>query len=350
MNTDQPHKFLAPDDDLARLINEKANQLYQKLLLFDVRNTAMDDFAKYYFSNHHAGRRMLFSIESSAHIIYYAVKKTNKPIAGTTFIDYGAGLGTLFLLAGMVGFKQVYFNDYFPQWAGYAGITCNELGITITGFITGDIDAVINYGKEHHVSFDILASRNVIEHIYDLRSFYSQLYNSGLVSVCYATTSANYHNIATRIQHYFFHKQAEKKSLRKQREDLIKELVPGIAANDLASLVKLTRGRAFADFTNAVNLYFAKKPVPGVEFLGTNTCDCKTGVWVEHLVSKDNYVDIIEKAGFSVAYTAGFWDTHYKYTVVNSFTRLLNRIIKITGKKGYWLAPFVNVVAHRKQS
>ncbi len=349
MSTVQPHKFLASDDDLARLINEKANQLYQKLLLFDVRDTEIDDFAKYYFSSHHAGNRMLFSIQSSAHIIYNAVKITNKPIPDTTFIDYGAGLGTLFLLAGMTGFKKVYFNDYFPQWSGYAGIICNKLGITITGFITGDIDAVINYGKKNNVSFDIVASRNVIEHIYDLRSFYTQLYHSGLVSVCYATTSANFHNIATRLQHYFFHKNAEKNSLKKQREHQIKEMVPGIKPKDLARLVKLTRGRAFADFTNAVNIFLAQRAIPEVEFLGTNTCDCKTGVWVEHLITKENYVDIIEKAGFSVAYTAGFWDTHYKYALVNSFTRLLNRIIKIAGKNGYWFAPFVNVVASIKR-
>lgn len=349
MHTKQ-HKFIAPADETARLINEKANQLYQQLLVLDISDTEIDEFGKYYFNNHHAGKRLIFSIESSADIIYQSVKLSNKKISENTFIDYGAGLGTLFLLAGMVGFKQVYFNDYFPQWAGYAEIICNKLNIKIDGFISGDIDAVIDYGKANQVSFDIVASRNVVEHIYNLRGFYEKLYNSGLTTICYATTTANYHNIAMRLKHYLYHAKVERTLYRKQREELIKELKPAINTTDLNNLVTLTRGRAFEDFTKAIVLYFDKKQVPSVEFLASNTCDSKTGVWAENLISKKAYFDIIQKAGFTVTYTAGFWDTHYKYSAVNFVTGLLNRIIHIAGNKGYWFSPFVNVVAIKKQS
>ncbi|MEP7256650.1 MAG: methyltransferase domain-containing protein [Ferruginibacter sp.] len=348
MHINQNHKFIEPYDDLARLINDKANQLYEKLLLLDISDTAIDDFGKYYFNNHHTGSRLFFSIQSSADIIYRSVKKTGKDISAVSFIDYGAGLGTLFLLAGTAGFKQVYFNDYFPQWADYAKIICSKLDITLTGFISGDIDAVIDHGKKNDVYFDIVASRNVVEHIYDLRSFYSKLYQSNLTTVCYATTTANYHNIAMRLKHYWYHNKAEKTTYQKQREEYIKELMPAASSNDLLQLVKLTRGRAFKDFTNAIDMYFLKKPLPPVEFLGTNTCDCKTGVWAEHLITKKNYDDIIQNAGFTMEYTAGFWDTNYKYVFVNLITRLLNRIIIISGKKGYWFAPFVNIVAGKK--
>ena len=138
MHTHQNHKFIEPYDDLARLINDKANQLYDKLLVLDISDTAIDNFGKYYFTHHHGGNRLFFSIQSSADIIYRSVKKTGKDISSVSFIDYGAGLGTLFLLAATVGFNQVYFNDYFPQWAGYAKIICRKLDITITGFISGD--------------------------------------------------------------------------------------------------------------------------------------------------------------------------------------------------------------------
>ncbi len=345
MYTDQKHTFIVPDDETAELINEKANQLYQKLLVLDISDTEINTFGKYYFNNHHTGHRLIFSIASSAHIIYASVKKNKKPISEINFIDYGAGLGTLFLLAGLTGFKKVYFNDYFPQWAGYAGIICNKLEIHIDGFISGDIDAVIEYGNANKIIFDILASRNVVEHIYDLRSFYSKLYQSNLTTICYATTTANYHNIAMRLKHYRYHHKVERDTYKKQREDYIMELVPGISTNDLLQLVKLTRGRAFADFTNTLDLYFTKKRIPPVEFLGTNTCDCKTGVWAEHLITRGDYFNIIQNAGFSAEFTAGFWDTNYKYTILNLITGLLNIIIKISGTKGYWFAPFVNIVA-----
>jgi hypothetical protein len=343
--TNQEHIFIENKDDTARLINNRANHLYQKLAVLDISGTDIGEFGKYYFTSHHTGNRLFFSVQSSAAIIYQSVKKTTRPIPELSFIDYGAGLGTLFLLAGLVGFKKVYFNDYFPQWAGYAKTICAKLDISIDDFITGDIDAVIDYGKTNNIHIDIVASRNVAEHIYKLRDFYTKLYQSGITSLCYATTTANYHNPAMRLKHYWHHYKVEKTMYRKQRAGFIKELVPGINATDLQQLIKLTRGRAFADFTNAVELYFKKQPVPAVEFLGSNTCDCKTGVWAENLITRSNYADIIEQAGFTFEYTAGFWDTNYKYGIVNLITGMFNRVIKIAGKKGYPLAPFVNITA-----
>jgi hypothetical protein len=318
------------------------------LAVLDISQTEIDEFGKYYFNNHHSGNRLFFSVQSSAHIVYNAVLKTKKPLSQISFIDYGAGLGTLFLLAGMVGFKEVYFNDYFPQWAGYAKIICSKLDIYIDDYISGDIDSVIDYAKINNVHFDIVASRNVVEHIYKLRDFYAKLYQAGITSVCYATTTANYHNPAMRLKHYWHHGQVEKTAYKKQRADYIKELVPTVNQSDLQQLITLTRGKAFTDFTNAVDLYFKKQPIPAVEFLGTNTCDCKTGVWAENLIPRQNYFDIIEQAGFVAEYQAGFWDTNYRYWFVNLITGLLNSVIKITGKKGYWFAPFVNVIATNK--
>ena len=152
-----------------------------------------------------------------------------------------------------------------------------------------------------------------------------------------------------RLKHYWYHNKTEKAFYKKQREDHIKQRVPNISSGDLLQLVKYTRGKAFEDLTEAIDLYFAKRTIPPVEFLGTNTCDCDTGVWAEHLITRKNYIDITGKAGFMLEYTAGFWDTHYKYTVVNLLTGFLNRIIKLSGKKGYWFAPFVNIVAIKKQ-
>ena len=345
MDIQQQHKFLDIEDENARLINNWANHLYQQLSVLDISDTDIDEFGKYYFRSHHTGNRLFFSVQSSADIIYRSVKKINKPIIQLAFMDYGAGLGTLFLLAGLVGFKQVYFNDYFPKWAGFAQTICNKLGITVHGFISGDIDAVIDYAKTNHVHIDIIASRNVAEHIYNLRHFYTTLYQSGITSLCYATTTANFHNPAMRIKHILYHAKVEKLQFKKQRAEYITELVPEITAPDLQQLVDITRGRAFADFSNAVELYLKKQPVPPVEFLRTNTCDCRTGVWAENLITRNNYIDIIEQSGFKAGYTPGFWDTHYKYALVNLVTRLLNRVIKLAGKKGYWFSPFVNVVA-----
>ena len=201
--------------------------------------------------------------------------------------------------------------------------------------------------KKNNVHIDIVASRNVAEHIYNLRNFYTKLFQSGITSLCYATTTANFHNPAMRLKHILYHAKVEKLQFKKERAEYIKELVPQINAANMQNLVRLTRGRAFEDFSNAIDLYFKKEPIPTVEFLGTNTCDCKTGVWAENLITRSNYFTIIRQAGFKAEYTAGFWDTHYKNSIVNIITGLLNKLIKIMGKKGYWISPFVNVVASK---
>lgn len=345
MNTEQQHRFIESNDDTARLINDWANHLYLKLQVLDLSDTEIDDYGKQYFNNHHGGHRLFFSVQSSARIIYDSVKLHGKKIEDTSFIDYGAGLGTLFLLAGLVGFRKTYFNDYFPQWAGYAKTICAKLDIRIDAFISGDIDAVIDYAKNHQLSMDIIASRNVVEHIYNLRGFYHKLGQSGITSLCFSTTTANYHNPAMRLKHYFYHRKVENSLFKKQRETYIQELVPEIKESDLSKLVTLTRGRAFEDFTETVNKYMQHKKITPVEFLRTNTCDCRTGVWAENLLTRKEYVDIIESAGFNATYTAGFWDTRYKFQVINLVTGLLNRIIRLAGKKGYWFAPFVYITA-----
>jgi len=343
------HKFIEPHDALAALINEKANDLYEQLRTFDVNSTGIDEYGKNYFTGHHGGSRLFFSVQSSADIIYRSVLLVKKDIGHTSFIDYGAGLGTLFLLAGKLGFQKVYFNDYFPQWAGYAKMLCDALGSKVDDFISGDIDEVIGYAKKNNVFIDIVASRNVIEHIYDLRAFYTKLQQSELTGISYSTTTANYHNLPMRLKHYRHHHKLEKLLYIKQRRDHLREKIPGLNATDEKQLIALTRGRAFADLTNAIDLYLAKKPVPPVAFLRTNTCDCQTGVWAEHLLTRQEYFRIIEESGCEATYTAGFWDTHYKYAVVNLVTRLLNSLIKAAGSKGYWFAPFVNVVTTKKQ-
>ena len=340
------HLFITPADELSALINEKANTLFQQLNALDVQKTGISEAGKYYLSKHHTGKRLFFSIESSADIIYHSVKRTGKPLADINFTDYGAGLGTLFLLAGLMGFKKVFYNDLFPEWSNNAEIISKDLNIPITDFITGDIDVMLDHGKCNNIYFDIVASRNVVEHIYDLRSFYKKLYQSKLTTLCYSTTTANFHNMAMRLKHYWYHAKMEKQYYRKQREGYIRELAPGISATVVADLVKLTRGRAFNDLTDTVTAYLDKQPAAKIEFLGTNTCDCGTGVWAEHLITRKNYSDIIEAAGFSSAYTAGFWDTNYTFAIVNIFTKMLNKLVKLLGKKGYWLSPFVNVVAY----
>ena len=339
--------FLEGTDPLAILINEKANGLFAQLQNFDGASLPIQEGLRDYFINHHLGKRLFFSIQNSAHIIYEAVKKTGKPITEINIVDYGAGLGTLYLLAGLLNFKRVVYNDYLPDWKDTAELISKNLGIVINGFVTGDVDAVLNYAAAESFLFDIIASRNVVEHIYSLPVFYQELFQHNAAAVVFSTTSANYHNPAMRLKHYILHKKIERTQYLPHRKTQLQKEWPTISAKQLEELSILTRGKAKDDFLKAIATYKDHQPVSDVPYLRSNTCTSDSGYWCEHLLTKYEYEQIITNAGFAFAYTAGYWDTHYQSFLMNILGKFLNRVIKIVGKKGILFSPFVNVVAYK---
>ena len=340
--------FLKGNGALAVAINQQAVELFTLLQNFDAASLDIDNHFKDYFIQHHLGRRLYFSIQNSAHIIYESVKKTGKEIPQISIADYGAGLGTLYLLAGMMSFKRVVYNDYLPDWKDTAVTISKALQIKIDGFVTGDIDAITKYAYVENFLFDIIASRNVIEHIYNLDFFYEEVHRHNPAAVIFSTTSANFHNPAMRLKHYLLHKKIEKEQYRPLRIKELQKMWPDIADRQLHQLADLTRGKAKKDFTDAVEAYKNNNQVTPVKFLRSNTCICTFGYWCEHLLAKSEYNSIIRKAGYCMNFTAGYWDTHYQSGVMNLLAKCLNKLILLTGKPGILFSPFVNIIAYPK--
>ncbi len=338
--------FLHQDGPLAVAINQKANILFSMLQNFDARPLDIQEGLKDYFIHHHLGSRLFFSIQNSAHIIYNAVTKTGKKISQLNMADYGAGLGTLYMLGGMMGFKRMVYNDYLPDWKNTAQSICTALHIHVDDYVTGDIDAILNYAANNNFVFDIIASRNVIEHIYDLPFFFKEVYKHNPNAVIFSTTSANYHNPAMRLKHYLLHKKIDKTQYQPIRKKAIEKEWPAVNVPDAKKLLKLTRGKALADFTRAIDDYRHGRRIAPVAYLRTNTCLPGTGLWCEHLLTKNEYKTIINNAGYQLDYSAGYWDTHYASALMNTLAKALNKAITVMGKKGFLLSPFVNIVAY----
>ena len=348
MSSSNTATFITVSDDVSALINDKANQLFFSLKGLDAASLNAKDTYDDYFIQHHLGQRLFFSIQNSAHIIYEAVCLSGKSIPDIQAIDYGAGLGTLFMLGGMLGFKKFDYNDFLPEWQATAKAVCRHAGIHIDDYITGGINEVIGFAASKNIQYDLVLSRNVIEHIYSLPEFFSCIFKHNPRAVVYATTTANFHNPVMKRYHIYIHKKAEKQSYRPQRIAEIKKMYPQLSGNQLQVIVGLTRGKGQQDFINAVHQFNAGKPVSLDKNLGTNVCDCVNGVWCEHLLTAKQYGDIIHNAGFNMQYSAGYWDTHYSSALKNSLARFLNQLIAVSNKKiKIKLAPFVNVVAYQ---
>jgi 2-polyprenyl-3-methyl-5-hydroxy-6-metoxy-1,4-benzoquinol methylase len=339
--------FLAAKDSLGTLINNKANELFFSLKNFNTSTLDTADTYNDYFIHHHLGHRLFFSIQNSAHILYDAVKLSDKPLPEISAIDYGAGLGTLFMLGGMLGFKRFDYNDHLPEWQPTAKAVCKEAGIAIDDYVTGDINAVADFAASKNIKYDIVVSRNVIEHIYSLPEFYNVIFRHNPKAIVYSTTTANFHNPVMRLYHIYIHKKVEKLFYKQQRLQEIKKLHPSLNEKKITELVKITRGKGQQDFIDAVNHFVNDKPGFSGSSLRSNTCDCITGVWIEHLLTRKEHTEITKKAGFKITYTAGYWDTHYSSKAMNALAVLFNKIISLFGKKNaVFISPFVNIVAY----
>src|ERR671913_194489 len=96
--------FLPQKDELSRNIQQNAADLLARLQSLPVESLGLPYHCLEYFRSSHF-KRLFFSIETSAHLLYRSIILTGKPVSETVIMDYGAGVGTLYMLAKMIGCK-----------------------------------------------------------------------------------------------------------------------------------------------------------------------------------------------------------------------------------------------------
>lgn len=336
-------KFLSYDDETGRLINSAAEDLFSRLVKVDADKLDMPEHCLYYYKASHS-KRLFFSIETSAHILYRSIKLTGKRVDDVIVMDYGAGVGTLYLLAKMIGCKKVVYNDHLTDWQLSAELIAQAIDVKIDLYIVGDIEACLDELESSGLRCDIITSRNVVEHIYKLRDFYSVINNKQPQAIVFSSTTANNSNPAVVIKHQLWHKKWEK-VYRGKRAVVIERQSPGMQEFKKLKLAAATRGLAADDLKEAIDTFRKSGKLPDPSTYGTNTCDPDNGVWAENLLSMNTYKKVINESVFTVTFAPGFWDTHYKQPVMNVAARLLNKMIARGGKLAMWIAPFIYVIA-----
>lgn len=341
-------KFLPYEDDLGRFINSGASELYSRLTQINADSLGMPEHCLDYFKSSHS-RRLFFSTETSAHILYRSIKLTGKTPGEIVLMDYGAGVGTLFLLAKMIGCRQVIYSDHLEDWRISAELIANAVNIYIDNYIVGDINECLDRLAKFNIQCDVITSRNVIEHIYNLSEFYSSIYIKQPKAIIFSSTTANKQNPAAAIKHMLWHKKWEKVFYGK-RLVMIERQSPGMAVHRKLKLAKSTRGLAVNNLKLAIDEYRKSGTLPNPGLFGSNTCDPSNGVWAENLLSLKTYRRLIDENKYTVSFAPGFWDTHYRQNYLNIAARLLNRIISKGEKLSLILTPFIYVIAKPKNA
>ncbi|MET0298235.1 MAG: class I SAM-dependent methyltransferase [Flavitalea sp.] len=339
--------FLPLNDELSKTIQKNAADLLSRLQTLPVETLGLPAHCLDYFQSSHF-KRLFFSIETSAHLLHRSITLSRKPVNEVVIMDYGAGVGTLYMLAKMIGCKTVVYNDHLEDWKTSALLIADALNIKIDEYIVGDIKDTLETLKQKNINCDIITSRNVIEHIYKLDEFYNAVAAYQPSAIVYSSTTANFHNPASHIKHILWHRKWEKYFLP-QRVELIRKQLPGLAETEVEKLAKATRGLALADFDNAVATYGKTKTLPDPSVHHSNTVETSSGVWFEHLIPFSTYRALISSKHYDLKFDAGFWDTHNTSKLKNILGKVLNPIVKATGVSGIRLAPFIYIVALPKQ-
>lgn len=336
-------KFLPQEDEPGITIQARATELYKHLRDLNVDGLGLPEHCLHYYKSSHS-TRLFFSIQTSAHLLYKALKMTGKNPSETIVMDYGAGVGTLYLLAKMIGCKQVIYNDHLEDWKLSARLIAEAIGIHIDHYIVGDINDCLNRLGRFNLQCDLIVSRNVIEHIYKLEVFYKAIHEQQPKAIVFSSTTANKSNPASVIKHIRWHRKWEK-VYRGKRQVVIERQAPGLSPTKMDRLVKSTRGLAADELKTAIETYRKSGKLPDPRIHGSNTCDPANGVWAEHLLAMGAYRRLINEKRFNVSFAAGFWDTHYSKAYMNKLGKTLNSIIKRGGRTAMRLAPFMYVIA-----
>ena len=340
-------KFIPYTDDLGIAINHAANELYKKLCSLDVDRLGMPDGCLAYFKGSHF-KRLFFSIETSAQLLYKCISLSGKNRSELTVMDYGAGVGTLYTLAKLVGCGKVIYNDHLNDWKESARLIASGIGIEVDEYIVGDIDDTLHHLEEKNIRIDIITSRNVIEHIYKLDYFFSAIAKKQPQAIVFSSTTANHCNPASRFKHWRLHNRVDRLYYLEKRKSIISKQLTELDEKTSHQLALKTRGLALRELEDVLRIYQKNGVLVRNDATGSNTCDPETGVWAEHMLSFAQYRKIIQDAGFIVQFEAGNWDTHYGNPLLNLMGKSFNLFIQMGA--GCFLAPFIYVIAIPSQS
>lgn len=340
------------------IVNSSAELLEGKLRNLKYQELPISDYCKRYYD--YDMKKITFMLQAYSVMLTSAIELARKEASKIVLLDHGGGVGILSLLAKLVGIGTVIHQDIDPVISADARIVADELGIPAEHYISGETRDFVEYVNRLNLNLDILGSRNVIEHVYDLDEFFGE--TSRIESdrlILYLNTTANAQNPLTniytrRLQRIYEHegfseewgsrKRDKKNASIEVRKRIIGEHVGTLSDHEVERLAISTRGKRRDDILKAVDDYMATGVTGSAPAHPTNTCDPNTGSWFEHLLPVGEFRRLMEKNGFQYFAKNGFYNTNYRQWYLNLIAPVLNWQMRLLGNSGIVLAPFITVI------
>lgn len=346
------------DSELLLRLDAAAANLDRKLARLDLQRLPISEYTRRYLAKI-VDRRERF-LQNGTFLLALALEKQTLPLDALTLADYGGGSGMIAFLAGELGVGTVLYNDIYDVACHDAETVARALPAQVSDFICGDMDDLVRFIVDHGLSVHALVSSDVIEHIYDIRSFFGRMggLSSGTLRGIHAT-AANGRNplLAWRLQrrHILFeHRNRQTfpgwkdrdtpRSYREIRREMIAEKAPLLSAAEVDLLARRTRGLHRTDIERCIQEY---RSTGGISYRPdhiTNTCDPHTGNWAERLMRPESLEEMLRNEGYAVRILAGFWP-RFPSMHRRVVSRILNAVIRLTGRRSLFLAPSYVIVA-----
>lgn len=252
-----------------------------------------------------------------------------------TLVDYGGGHGFLSLLAKKRGFRQVIYVDFNPDAVETVRVLTERLGFGPDVILQGDATTLRQWCLEQGEKPDILLGMDVIEHIYCLDDFFSEIFALAPDVRMLFTTASNPYNkrLCKKLRQAMVRDEA---LFLQQRKAFIAKLFPDLPASEVDRWATDTRGLNYDDIFRAVDSLS-----PNLLRDPYNTCDPQTGSWTERILPLSDYLHLLQPYGATLVCQPGQYNA-----LCPGLKGLLSRILNglITFPLGKRIAPFLYLI------
>jgi SAM-dependent methyltransferase len=329
-----------------------ALQLCKKINAIDLASIGISEYNQKYIQDNYL-EPSGWAINALS--ISEAISTANKKISKTCLVDYGAGSGSICLLAKALGVTEVVYSDIYDLSCRDAKKLGDALGCPADQYLHGDLESVSGYLASKDLKCDVLVSNACIEHIYNIDDFFCQMQRLPCNKLGFwLGTGANplrkksrrdLSAVATKLEYEdrentWGHKVRDSlESYLNLRKNIIRNFAAKLKPEEVEALGKKTRGLRQEDIEICLSKYLATGEMPPDPEHPTNTCDPHTGNWAERLMDPFELREKLFALGFQCRLKPMFWARDHQSALKSSLKALVNLFMLVFPTMGLKYSP-----------
>lgn len=324
-----------------------ASALAQRLQAIDYNGLPISQYNKSYIGN--LKPALGYFMQIYADCLAKGISTTGLVPSEITCIDYGGGSGFLSMLAKEAGIGRVVYIDLNPNSVATIKLLKQETGLGPDIILHGDSAHLAEWCLAGQIKPQLLIATDLIEHVYDLNSFFSDLTGiNNTMHMIFSTASTPFNPyVGWKLRKAMTACEtgkAESPNYYTKRYAYIKAAFPDLSDQEAALWSRHTRGLIYPDIERAVRSQRFPTPADAC-----NTCDPATGNWTERILPISAYRQILSAFDYRVSVEKGFYNTERSSKIVSLACKVLNGMIRLAGQAGLYFSPFIILRCSRKQ-